>query len=209
MDKKYYIVLFSNRKKRRVLFKTNVIQNAQKKYKEFLKKEKPLFHQVFRNKVKVRYEIALVTNLSMEYPELFSKDEFGRSTKAEFTSGEFSFIELDNFYMEEKIYDYSSESFIYFDELYKKVVRGQEFKQVFTLNTKLFLQKDETVIGFSLKNIEDCQRLFTVLRRECINNGFGNIMFVQDFSTAQRKDLYGLLQKNGFPKESLYKHYSY
>jgi len=37
----------------------------------------------------------------------------------------------------------------------------------------------------------------------------GNVMYVIDFSTAQRKDLYVLLQKNGFPKESLYRHYSY
>jgi len=208
-NKKYVIVLFSNRKKRRVLFKSNNLKNTQKKYNEIISKEKVLFPQVHRNKVKVKYEIALVTTVNTQTPELFTKDEMGRTKKVEFTSGEFFFLEIDPYQIDEKIWDHQNDDFIYAEILFDKIKRGNVFKQVFTLNSKIFIQVDDEVKGFGLKNLEDCNRLFHILNKKSIEIGLGNVMFVQDISTAQRKDLYVLLQKNGFPKESLYRHYSY
>jgi hypothetical protein len=208
-DKKYCIVLFSNKKKRRVLFRSNNLNNTKKKYKEYLNKDKPIFPQVFRNKEKVKYNIALVTTLDVPSPDLFFKDDLGRNKKAEFTSGLYTFLNLDDYDIEEKIWDYKNNEFIYAEELYRRIKRGGEFKQVFTLNSKIFIQKDDNIIGYGLKNIDDCQRLFSILRKLSLDDGMGNVMYVIDFSTAQRKDLYVLLQKNGFPKESLYRHYSY
>tara|TARA_R110000803_G_scaffold48837_8_gene101581 strand:- start:13243 stop:13878 length:636 start_codon:yes stop_codon:yes gene_type:complete len=208
-DKKYFIVLFSNKKKRRVLFKSNNLINTKKKYKDYIDKDKPIFPQVFRNKDKVKYDIALVTTLDIPQTNLFHKDSLGRNIKAEFTSGPYTFLELSDYSVEEKIWDIKNNEFIYIDELYRRIKRGGEFKQVFTLNTKIFIQKDNLIIGYSLKNIEDCHRLFSILRKMSLDDGLGNLMYVIDFSTAQRKDLYVLLQKNGFPKESLYRHYSY
>ena len=208
-EKKYFIVLFSNKKKRRVLFKSNNLKNTKKKYKDFLENNKPLFPQHFRNKERVKYDIALVTNESIDTPDLFYKDDIGRNQKAEFNSGPYTFIELDSYDIEEKLWDHQNNTYINAETLYSTMIKGNEFKQVFTLNTKIFIQKDSTIIGYGLKNIDDCHRLFNLLQNKAISEGYSNLMFVIDFSTAQRKDLYDLLQKNGFPKESLYKHYSY
>lgn len=208
-DKKYIIVLFSNRKKRRVLFKSNNLNNTKKKYKEFLEKEKPLFPQVFRNKTKVNYEVAIVTTVNHNIPELFTKDDIGRINKAEFQSDVHYFLDIQPYEISEKLWDFQDDIYIDAETLYSKIKKGNLFKQVFTLNNKIFVQIDDKVKGYGLKNIEDCQRLFNILRNHSINESLGNIMYVQDISTAQRKDLYILLQKNGFPKESLYRHYSY
>jgi len=208
-DKKYIIVLFSNKKKRRVLFKSNNFKNTRKKYNALLSENQVLFPQLHRNKKKVNYELALVTTIDVDVPDIFFKDILGRNQKAEFTSGLYSFIELNPYQVEEKVWDFQNDTYVNAEFIYDKMKRGQSFKQVFTLNNKLFIQKDEDIIGYGLKNIEDCHRLFKILQRKAIDDNHGNLMFVIDFSTAQRKDLYELLQKNGFPKESLYKHYSY
>lgn len=208
-DKKYFIVLFSNKKKRRVLFKSNNIKNTREKYNALISQNQVLFPQQYRNKQKVNYEIALVTTLDVPAPEIFFKDDMGRNQKAEFTSGPYTFLELNPYNVEEKIWDFEKDTYTDAQYIYNKIKRGQELKQVFTLNNKLFIQKDDHIVGFGLKNIDDCHRLFKLLQQKSVNEGYGNLMFVIDFSTAQRKDLYDLLQKNGFPKESLYKHYSY
>jgi hypothetical protein len=208
-DKKYIIVLFSNKKKRRVLFKSNNFKNTRKKYNALLSENQVLFPQLHRNKKKVNYELALVTTIDVDVPDIFFKDILGRNQKAEFTSGLYSFIELNPYQVEEKVWDFQNDTYVDAEFIYDKMKRGQSFKQVFTLNNKLFIQKDEDIIGYGLKNIEDCHRLFKILQNKAIEDNHGNLMFVIDFSTAQRKDLYELLQKNGFPKESLYKHYSY
>ena len=208
-DKKYFIVLFSNQKKRRVLFKSNNIKNTRKKYNEIIGKEKPLFPQEYRNKEKVKYEVALVTVIDMIAPEIFFKDEMGRNQKAEFTSGPYTFLELSPYYIAEKIWDHQNDEFISAEDLFETIKKGNDFKQVFTLNTKIFIQKDEHIVGYGLKNIDDCHRLFNILQKKSLEEGLSNIMYVIDFSTPQRKDLYVLLEKNGFQKETLYRHYSY
>lgn len=208
-NKKYFIVLFSNKKKRRVLFKTNNLKNAQKKYNSLVEDNKPFFPQHYRNKDRVNYELALVTTLSIDGEEIFYKDSLGRNKKAEFNSGPYTFLKLREYNIEEKIWDHQNNVYTYANDVYETMTKGNDFKQVFTLNTKIFIQKDDNIIGYGLKNIEDCHRLFKLLQQKSVNEGYSNLMFVIDFSTAQRKDLYDLLQKNGFPKESLYKHYSY
>lgn len=208
-DKKYFIVLFSNKKKRRVLFKSNNLKNTQEKYNKLIENNKPLFPQIYRNKEMVKYDLAIVTSFYVDADEIFFKDEMGRNQKAEFTTGPYTFLKLRSYEIEEKVWDHQENSFTSAEEIYKTMTKGDEFKQVFTLNTKLFIQKDNHIIGYGLKNIDDCHRLFKILQNKAVSEGHGNLMFVIDFSTAQRKDLYDLLQKNGFPKESLYKHYSY
>lgn len=208
-NKKYFIVLFSNKKKRRVLFKSNNLKNTQEKYNKLIEDNKPLFPQHYRNKDRVTYELALVTSLSIDTPDLFYKDELGRNQKAEFNTGPYTFLKLNGYNIEEKIWDHQNNTYVNAEDVYKVITKGNDFKQVFTLNTKIFIQKDENIIGYGLKNIDDCHRLFKILQKKSIDEGHSNIMYVIDFSTAQRKDLYDLLQKNGFPKESLYKHYSY
>lgn len=208
-DKKYFIVLFSNKKKRRVLFKSNNLKNTQEKYNKLIENNKPLFPQIYRNKERVKYDLAIVTSFYVDAEEIFFKDEMGRNQKAEFATGPYTFLKLRSYDIEEKIWDHQENTYTSAESLYETMVKGSEFKQVFTLNTKLFIQKDNHIIGYGLKNIDDCHRLFKILQNKAISEGHGHLMFVIDFSTAQRKDLYDLLQKNGFPKESLYKHYSY
>jgi hypothetical protein len=208
-DYKYFVILFSNKKKRRVLYKSTNLNNTKTKYNELLEKEKPLFPQVYRGKELVKYEIALVSKEDMLQPELFKKDEFGRQQRVEFNSGPYVFLEISDYFIEESIWDYQSNEYISFDKLYNKLTYKHVLKQAFTLNAKLFIQIENDVKMYGLKNVNDAKRLLNTLNKKAIDDGHGYIMFVEDISSAQRRSLYDLLEGKGYNRSMLYKHYSY
>lgn len=208
-DYKYFVILFSNKKKRRVLFKSTNLNNAKTKYNEFLSKEKPLFPQLYRNKELVKYDLALVSKEDMIQPELFKKDEFGRQIKVGFNSDPYIFLDISEYYIEEKIWDYQSEEYISFDKLFNILTYKHEFKQAFTLNSKFFIQVEDKVKMYGLKNKEDSKRLLSIMNKKAIDEGHGYIMFVEDVSMAQRVSLYDMLEDMGYDRNLLYKHYSH
>jgi hypothetical protein len=80
---------------------------------------------------------------------------------------------------------------------------------VFTINNKLVIRNDDEIKIFSLKNIEDCRRLLDNIRRKFTDEGRINCIFTKDLSTTQRKEIYNLLESQGFSRSFLYKHYTY
>ena len=53
------------------------------------------------------------------------------------------------------------------------------------------------------------KRLIDCVEEYLLNEGHGNCLFIKDFSTIQRKQLYRVLEDNGFDRKMLYKHYTY
>ena len=86
---------------------------------------------------------------------------------------------------------------------------SNSFKQVFTLNNKLIIQNDDIFNLFSLKTVADCLRLLAVIELNFIDKGRFDCLLVADTSTVQRKQLYDLLEKQGFSREFLRKQYTY
>ena len=85
-----------------------------------------------------------------------------------------------------------------------------EIAQIFTLNTKLFLQIEDNIKMFGNKNLNDSDRLFDLLREDLLKHKKkGNFIFVKDITTTQRKTLYNLLEKKGYKRTELFRHYSY
>ena len=111
--------------------------------------------------------------------------------------------------MEELIYDHQTKKRISFNLFCEKYLETNNFIQLFTLNNKIIIQKDEEVSIFSLKNIDDTNRLITVIKSYMITNNKMNCLIVQDYDTIQRKQLYTLLTRKGYKKSFLYKHYTY
>ena len=84
-----------------------------------------------------------------------------------------------------------------------------EFKQVFTLNNKLIIQKDDIFNVFSLKTVSDSLRLLRIIELEFLNIGRYDCLFVEDYTTVQRKQLYDLLVSVGYSRAFLRKQYTY
>ena len=90
-------------------------------------------------------------------------------------------------------------------EFFKKHFNDKELKNVFTINNKIVVQKDEQTSIYSLKNIEESKRLLMLLQDEFIKLKRADAIFVKDIDTTQRKYLYEHLEKLGIDKKKLYR----
>ena len=156
-----------------------------------------------RNKYKT-----VVTKESTEN-SLYVKDSVGRTREITLSESEYRFIKMLPYWKEEKIYDHNLKSKITFLSLMENYLQDEDFKQVFTLNNKVIIQKDDVFNVFSLKTVSDALRLLTVIELEFLNNGRYDCLFVTDNSTVQRKQLYNLLENVGYGRDFLRKQYTY
>ena len=160
----------------------------------------------FENAEYCIHELAVLTTVKDYQLPLFVTDEYGRSEKV-FLEGEtpYTFLDIKTYHIEEKIYDWQTDEKITLDELIKKYCPKSNFKSISTLNNKLVVQIDEDFKLFSLKNIDDCQRLIGIMESHFMNLGRRDAMFIRDTSTTQRKWLYNVLEEKGFDRKKLYR----
>jgi len=205
---KYKIVLFKNGERSKVLFSSNNKKSILEKYTKFIEEKKPKFIMEYISRKKIMFELAVVTKESTENT-LYVKDSVGRTKEVALNDSEYKFIKMLPYWKEEKIYDHSLKTKVSFSTVMENYLVDNSFKQVFTLNNKVVVQKDETFNVFSLKTVSDAIRLLTVIELEFLNNGRYDCLFVTDNSTVQRKQLYNLLENNGYNRDFLRKQYTY
>lgn len=205
MDKKYIIVLFKNKKKRKIIKGYNTEKRAQKFFNEKVKSNTIKFPMVFENAEKVDYELGLLTNQSKIQKTLYTIDELGRNQIVNIENPDFIFLDIKKYDLEEKIYDWQTEEKISYDYFYKKYLSPKELKNIFTVHNKIVIQIDEEFNVFSLKNNFDSVRLLDTLQEDFVNSGRMDGIFVRDTSTTQRKWIYNVLVEKGYDKNRLYR----
>ena len=205
MKKKYFILLFVNGKKKKVIHTLNNFRLINAKYNKLLKQKKPYFTCKFLKKKECVMELGLLVNGETNKP-VFKKDNLGRNITVNI-DGDYSFLDIKPYWVEEKIYDHQVKKRITFDFLLSNYIPRADFKQVFTLNNKLIVQNNEKYYLFSLKNVSDSKRLMDAISRKFSEKGRVDAIFVNDYSTTQRKQLYNKLEKEGFDRKFLYKHF--
>mgnify|MGYP003653976414 CR=1 FL=1 len=208
MEKKYKIILLRDSLPKKTLFKSNVKRNIQQKFKKIGKEPHPLFIRKYVKRKICQFELGLFS-LEPSQKTLYIKDELGRNIKRELHLGDYFLIEIIPFWVEEHIYDHQTKKRISFEEFYDAYLHNSDFRQLFTLNNKIVIQQDEIIFIFSLKNIDDTNRLVSSIKKYIIEKNKMNCLIVQDYDTIQRKQLYTMLEKKGFNKNFLYKHYTY
>jgi len=208
---KYFIVLFCNKKRVRILYRCKKSSSVYEKWREFKTQKKPRFLKVQNRKRnnEVVYELALIFPKTKWVTKIFVKDSLGRSVEAKFEDDNFRIKEIIPYWKEELIYDYQKKTRVRYHEFFDEVMGISEVSQIFTLNNKLFVQHDDNIKLYGNKNINDADRLFDLLREDLLSKKKKNFIFVKDVSTAQRKLLYTLLESKGFKRSELFRHYSY
>jgi len=147
----------------------------------------------------------LITNQVKTQKTIYFIDEVGRNNLVDLDDPDHIFLRLDQFLMEELLYDWQSQSKISFGLLIKKYFSDNNFKSVFTINNKLCIQNDENINLFSLKSKYDSLRLLEVIEDFFMSKNKSNCIFVKDVSSAQRKWLYNILENKGIDKKKLYR----
>lgn len=208
---KYFIVLFCNKKRVRILYRCMKTNSVWEKWREFKTQRKPRFLKVQNRKRNndVVYELALIFPNTKWVTKTFVKDSLGRTVEAKFEDDKFRIKEIIPYWKEELIYDYQKKTRVRYHEFFEEVLNVTEISQIFTLNNKLFVQCDDNIKLYGNKNINDADRLFNLLREDLLKKKKTNFIFVKDVNTAQRKQLYSLLESKGFKRSELFRHYSY
>ena len=208
---KYFIVLFCNKKRVRVLYRCMQRTTVYEYWREFRTQKKPAFikQQGGKRKNELNYELALIFPNNRWATKTYVKDSLGRNQEALIEDNKFRIKEIIPYWKEELIYDFQRKKRIRYHEMMDQILFIKEIAQVFTLNNKVFVQVDSDVKMFGNKNISDAQRLFEIVKEELIFKRRGNFMFVKDITTHQRKLLYDLLEAKGFSRNELIRHYSY
>ena len=208
---KYFIVLFCNKKKVKILYKCMKRTTITEYWHEFKTQKKPDFVKVQggkRNQEQI-FELALIFPKTRWSTNPWVKDSLGRNIPANMEDDKFRIKEILPYWKEELIYDFQIKKRIRFHEMMEKIYPITEIAQIFTLNNKLFVQVENDVWLYGNKNLNDSERLFNIVRENLIKKKRGNFIFVKDITTHQRKLLYNLLESKGFKRRELFRHYSY
>ena len=144
-------------------------------------------------------------------------DDFGNATetatkefqkKYKLEDDGMSILQIKPYKEEELIYDVQKKIKISSKDLIKSYLKGDGLKMVSVLNNKIVIQKDEDIKLFSLKNEKESSRFIDCLSSHFFKIKRGDCLFVKDYSSPQRKYLYGLLESNGFDKKVLYRKFT-
>ena len=208
---KYFVILFCNKKRVKILYKCMKRTTITEYWHEFKTQKKPDFVKVQggkRNQEQI-FELALVFPNTRWSTNPWVKDSLGRNIEAKMEGDKFRIKEIIPYWKEELIYDFQVKKRIRFHEMMDKIYPISEIAQVFTLNNKLFVQVENDVWLYGNKNLNDAERLFDLVKEKLLKKKKGNFIFVKDITTHQRKLLYNLLESKGFKRRELFRHYSY
>jgi len=208
---KYFVILYCNKKKVRVLHRAmrkNTIYDAWHEYKT---EKRPPFVKLQGGKrnQRLKYELGLIFPKNRWSKPTYIRDELGRNVEALMTDEKYRIKELIPYWEEEKIYDFETKKRIRYHEMMKIIDEVEDIAQIFTLNNKLFLQIENEIRMFGNKNIADADRLFEIVKKDLTKRGKLNFIYVKDISTHQRSQLYEMLEKKGYKRTELFRHYSY
>ena len=208
---KYFIVLFCNKKRVKVLYRCMKRTTVYEYWREFKTQRVPPFLKVqgSKRKQELVYEIALIFPNNRWATATYVKDSLGRNMEAKIEDDKFRIKEILPYWQEELIYDLQTKKRIRYHEMVDKILPITEITQIFTLNKNLFVQIEDEVKMYGNKNLNDADRLFELLKQDLLKRKKTNFMFVKDITTYQRKQLYKLLESKGFNRRELFRHYSY
>jgi len=206
MDSNYIIVLFKNKKKRKIIKRYSTEKNAIKFFNRLVEQQKEIiFPKLIENAEESDYTLGLLTNTTNVQKSIFIKDDVGRNIPANIENSNYVFIDIVKYYHEEKIFDWQSQKKIDFGEFIKLYCDNGELKNIFTLNNKVCVQRDEDLYAFSLKDKNESIRFLNTIQDYFLNANRFDAIFVKDISTAQRKWIYNVLTEKGFDKKRLYR----
>lgn len=208
---KYFIVLFCNKKRVKILYRCMKKTTVYEYWREFKTQKRPPFVKMRGNKrnQELIYELSLIFPNNRWATKTYVKDSLGRNIEAKIEDNKFRIKEIIPYWEEELVYDFKNKKRIRYHEMMDQILPIKDVAQIFTLNNKLFVQIENDVILFGNKNIFDADRLFQIVKDDLLKRKFGNFIFVKDITTHQRKLLYNLLESKGFKRSELFRHYSY
>ena len=205
----YLIVLFENKVKKKIIKKYITYNKAKTFYNKLLLQSNEI---IFRKEIvggnESSFELGLVELSSKQLLPIYITDEMGRSVKVKLENDNMTLVEISPYNIEETIWDVAKNRKITVKELITKYLKKDGVKLISSIHNKVVVQNNEFINLFTLKTEQESHRFL-----DCISSYFfkikrGDCIFVKDTSNAQRKEIFSLLEKNGFSKQRLYRKFT-
>ena len=201
----YIVVLFKNKKKKRIIKKFITFNRAKQFYDKLIQESNEVLFEIkVEGGSECNYEIGIVEMSSKQLVPVYMTDEFGRNVKVKLDEDGMTLFKIQPYKKEETVFDIRTGKKITMSDLIKKYLRGDGLKMISVLNNKIVLQEDEKIHLFTLKSESESSRFVDCMSLHFFKIKRGDCLFVKDYSTAQRKYLYSLLESNGIDKKILY-----
>lgn len=205
----YMVVLFKNKKRKRIIKKFVTFSKAKSFYNKKIKEsDDVIFNMIVENGRDCKLELGIVEMSSKQLIPIYLTDDMGRSVRVRLEEDGMTLFEISPYKKEELIYDIQKKKKITTQELIKNYLKGDGLKMMSVLNNKIILQEDESISLFSLKNEIECGRFIDSISSHFFKIKRGDCLFIKDYSSAQRKYLYNLLESNGIDKKILYRKFT-
>jgi len=205
----FIVVLFKNKLKKKIIKKFITYKKAKNFFQNLIKKsDNVIFNKQFENAKECKYELGLVEMSNKQLFPIYMTDEMGRNVKVKLQDDNKTLVEIVPYNIEEKIYDVQKNKKIETEQLINDYLKGDGIKMVSSLNNKIVVQKNEKIYLFSVKNQSESDRLLDCLSKHFFKIKRSDCIFVKDYSSAQRKYLFNLLEEKGFDKKVLYRQFT-
>jgi hypothetical protein len=129
----------------------------------------------------------------------------GRQIKVDLDDDEYNIIYINEYKIQERIYDVTNKKKINFNEFVTKYLSNKNIKMISKLNNKVVIQDDNKINLFSFKNVFESKRFLEVLNNYLMSNNRVDVIVIFDSSKPQKKYLYNILSEMGIDKKLLYR----
>jgi hypothetical protein len=201
----YLIVLFKNKKRKKIINKFKTLERAKLFYNQKIKEsELVYFDKKVENANECDYELGIVCKKDGNFEMYYIKDSLGRQLRVD-VDDDYKIIELIPYNIPESVYDVTNKTKIFFEEFVKNYLSKKSLKLISKLNNKVVVQDDDRLNLFSFKNESESHRFLNSLNAYMIDNGRMDCLIVSETSKAQKKYLYEILSEMGIDKKLLYR----
>jgi len=205
----YLVVLFKNKKRKKIINKFVTFSRAKQYYDKLLKESNDvIFNVEIENGLDTRYELGLIELSDNQLIPVYMTDEYGRSSKVKLEGDGMTLFNIGYYKKEERIYDLTKNKKITTQQLIKTYLKGDGLKMISSLNNKIIVQEDEKINLFTLKSEFESLRFIDSLSSYFFKIKRGDCLFVKDHSSAQRKYLFSMLESYGIDKKILYRKFT-
>ena len=156
----YLVVLFKNKKRKKIIKKFVTLSRAKTFYDNLIKKSNEVIFDIsYENGLECSFELGMVELSSNQLVPIYMTDDMGRNIRVKLEDDNMTLFQIKQYKKEELIFDVSKNKKITANEFITQYLKSDGLKMISSLNNKIIVQKDEVINLFSLKNESSCKNL--------------------------------------------------
>ena len=198
--KTYRIIITKNRKKKKLVFETNIKKNATQRFNKLVRNNKVLFPIRFisnKNPIEVNHEILLLKKRSSESEKnIVLRDSLGRTKDPLINNDEWVLIKHKPYEYEESFKVHGQEKRLYLVDLFSKIINPllnsnkSDSGHIYHFQNKICVEIGSALELIVTKNSYDSKRLYGKIKDLYMRKKKISILFSGEVPRDKRSGLY-------------------